>query len=514
MRRQPEALNRQRFDVVLLGGGITGAGIALDAVLRGLRVALIEKGDFASGTSSISSKLIHGGIRYLEQGQFGLVYEALAERRRLLHNAPHLVWPLRFLIPFTNHSRIPSWKYRAGLLLYDLLAGRDNLQPSRGRSLRWIVETHPQLKHEQLLGGAEYSDAQMDDARLCLAVLATAAERGAIVCNYVEAEHVEGQTIHAVDHLTNQSLRLYGEVIVNATGPWSDRVRQRAGEQGSTQLAPTKGVHLILPDRGLSYAYLLLHPRDGRVFFVIPWLGKTLLGTTDTDCTDSPDELIVTKEDRDYLLEGFNHHFRVGANENEILGSTVGVRPLIRARPGAPSSRSREWKLVEGPTGMLSVLGGKYTTYRAMAQSIVDRVMRRLGRWKPCRTRIYRLLGTPSGVWADFEQQAIHRASSLVPVDTARHLVRRYGQRVGELLCLLHRNPELAQRIVDSEPDIRAEVVFQREQEMACRVEDFILRRTRLGLFQPRLLQTLPQTLVSSLEFPCVPTSASDDLAR
>jgi glycerol-3-phosphate dehydrogenase len=497
MRRDVDALAGETFDLVILGGGITGAGVALDAALRGLRVALIDKGDFASGTSSLSSKLVHGGIRYLEQAELGLVYEALHERRRLLHNAPHLVWPLRFVIPFYEGARVPPWKYRAGLMLYDLLAGPGNLQLSRGRPRAWMRARVPELKPDALVGGAEYADAQMDDARLCIEVVRTAALHGAVVCNYVEAVRLDGATVHAVDHLGGRELALRGRAVLNATGPWSDAVRAMAGEEREPLLAPTKGAHLIVADQGHAGAFLLLHPRDGRVFFVLPWLGKTVLGTTDTDCDDPPDAIRVTDDDVAYLLEGYNHHFRAGLGRGDVLGAFVGVRPLARSRPGEPSARSREWRLVEGATGLLTVVGGKYTTYRHMAEKITDRVLRRLGQRGGCRTRAFRLDGAPPGPWADYERDAVTGVCQRwgLAEDVARHLVRRYGRRVGEVVAVLARQPALAERVVEGEPDLLAEFAYQRESEMACRPEDFLLRRTRLGLFRPALLEAPPTVL-------------------
>jgi glycerol-3-phosphate dehydrogenase len=502
MKRDPDALRRETFDLVILGGGITGAGVALDAALRGLRVALIDKGDFASGTSSISSKLVHGGIRYLEQGQVGLVYEALHERRRLLHNAPHLVWPLRFVIPFYTTSRVPAWKYRAGLLLYDLLAGPGNLQRSRGHTRAWMRSHFPSLNPENLTGGAEYADAQMDDARLCVEVIRTAAGRGAVPANYVEALRVDGGRVYAVDHLSGSEVVVRGKVILNTTGPWSDRTRGLAGESGDALLAPTKGVHLVVPDQGHEAAFLLLHPRDGRVFFVLPWLGKTLLGTTDTDCPGSPEALVATEEDISYLLEGYNHHFRPGLDRRDLLGHFVGVRPLARTRAGEPSARSREWRLVEGASGMLSVVGGKYTTYRHMAEKITDRVMQRLGLRGGCRTRVFRLAGAPRGNAMTPQQDVLTRLcqQGVLSEESGRHLERRYGTCVGGVLDVLARDPGLGRRVVEGEPDVLAEFVYQREQEMACRPEDFLLRRTRLGLFHPALLASPPPLTRSSGE--------------
>ena len=308
MRRDVGALEGVRFDLLVLGGGITGAGVALDAATRGLRVALIDKGDFAGGTSSVSSKLVHGGLRYLEHGDFALVHEALRERRRLLHNAPHLVWPLRFVIPFRAGARVPGWKWRLGLTLYDALAGRDNLSRSRPLSRAALLQQFPTLQAGGLRGGAAYFDAQMDDARLCVEVLQTAAGHGATVANYVEATAFEFdggriRGVRALDHVGGGTLTITARQVLNATGPWVDAVCRMAGDERQTHLQPTKGVHVIVPDCGLDAAFVLLHPADGRVLFVIPWLGKTLIGTTDTLTAAGPDHLNVQPDEIAYLLQ-------------------------------------------------------------------------------------------------------------------------------------------------------------------------------------------------------------------
>src|SRR5579875_2589610 len=394
MKRTLEALTEGSFDLLILGGGITGAGVALDAALRGLRVALIDKGDFASGTSSLSSKLVHGGLRYLEQGDFHLVYEALHERGRLLHNAPHLVHPLRFVLPFYKGARVRPWKFRLGLALYDLLAGTDNIRRSRTISLPCLRREFPQLKTRGLCGGAEYFDAQMDDARLCLEVLRTAALQGATLANYVEAiafERAGGvlRGVRAIDRPSGRELLITAKQIVNATGPWADTLRRLAGDNEEPLLRPTKGVHLILPQGqiGKKAAFLLLHPIDGRVFFVLPFAGKTLLGTTDTVWDHSPDKLSVAPEDVEYLLAGFNCYFTPPISTTDVRNSFVGLRPLIRSRPGQPSELSREFHLHPSPSGLLTAVGGKYTTYRRMAEIITNTVVRRLGLRRPCRTR-------------------------------------------------------------------------------------------------------------------------------
>jgi glycerol-3-phosphate dehydrogenase len=495
MQRIIEAFQKETYDLLILGGGITGAGVALDAVLRGFRVALIDKGDFASGTSSASSKLIHGGLRYLEHGGFHLVYEALHERRLLLKNAAHLVHPLRFIIPFYDGARVPPWKYRAGLLLYDLLAGRSNLQRSQRLDSAFLRQSFPGLRTIGLRGGACYFDAQMDDARLCLEVVRTASGQGVQVANYVEAvafERSGGEIVgvRAVDRIGGAELSIRARQVVNTTGPWVDEVCRVAGDDSSPHLQPTKGVHLIAPDRGFNSAFLLLHPADGRVFFVIPWLGKTLIGTTDTLWDGSPDAVQVSEADIEYLLAGHNHYFAPGLERQDILNCFAGLRPLIRSRPGAPSSLSREFQLYWSPSGLLSVAGGKYTTYRRMAEVITDAAASRLGSRQRSQTRNFRLDGAPQQPWDEFEPAAVSALCSRYGLDrhSAQHLVHRYGRRAPDVAACLVLDPSLAEPVTTGEPDLRIEFPYQREHEMAVYPADHLLRRTRLGLFQPQLL--------------------------
>jgi glycerol-3-phosphate dehydrogenase len=494
MKRSTDALSDEEFDLLIVGGGITGAGVALDAQLRGLRVALIDKGDFGSGTSCSSSKLVHGGLRYLEYGEFGLVFEALRERGRLLRNAPHAVRPLRFVLPFRAGDRVRPWKWRAGLQLYDLLAGSANIRRARPLQLGPLCREFPRLVRRSLLGAAEYHDAQMDDARLCLEAVRTAWLHGARVANHVEATAFERNGgrltgARAVDHLTGAELRIRARVILNAAGPWGDAVRRLAGDAGEPLLAPTKGVHLVAPGRGLTAAFLLLHPADGRVFFAMPWLGKTLIGTTDTDWARGPDDVGAEAADVAYLLAGHNHHFDPPVAADELLGVFAGLRPLLRTT-GDPSSRSREYRIVEGPGGLLTVAGGKYTTYRAMAETITDQVVRRLGLRRRCRTRDFRLDGAPPGDWPRYAEETLAKlcARYTLAPPTARHLLDRYGTRALDVAAYLDRAPELAKPIVAGEPDLHAELAYQRDHEMAMTPADFLLRRTRLGLFHPELL--------------------------
>jgi glycerol-3-phosphate dehydrogenase len=496
MKRILEAFKDERFDVLIVGGGITGTGVALDAALRGFRVALIDKGDFASGTSSASSKLVHGGLRYLEHGRLRLVYEALHERSRLLEASPHLVQPLRFFLPFYEKARVPSWKWRLGLTLYDILAGRGNLQRSRPLSAQQLLREAPGLCRDGLQGGATYYDAQMDDARLCLEVVSTASRAGARVANYVEAlafEKQEGRLIGArvADLIGGSEFTIRTRQILNAAGPWTDSVRRLAGDETGPKLCPTKGVHILAPGRHLPGAFLLLHPVDGRVFFVIPWLGKTLIGTTDTLYDQSPDSLTVKPDEIRYLLDGHNRYFRDVLEPADVLGSFAGLRPLIRNRPGAPAALSRESRVFISTSGLMTVAGGKYTTFRHMAEDITDELSARLGKKRSCRTRDLRLDCTPGRPWPDFanESAAALQKRYKLAERNARHLVERYGRNADKVAQSVSAEPALAEPIVAGEPDIRAELPYQRAHEMALFPSDHFLRRTRLGLFHPELLQ-------------------------
>jgi glycerol-3-phosphate dehydrogenase len=501
MHRNPASLSEGVFDLFVIGGGITGAGAALDAAARGRRVALVDKGDFASATSSASSKLVHGGLRYLEHGQMRLVYEALSERRRLLRNAPHLVRPLRFILPFYRGSRMPRWKGRVGLWLYDLLAGSHNLRRSRDLSALRLRRAFPALRGNGLMGGAEYHDAQMDDARLCLEVVLTAAQHGATVANYVEVTGLDTSgEVELRDTVSGERFTARAWQILNATGPWVDAVRRLAGERDAPpELQPTKGVHVIL--RGTPFAaggeprsratgFTLLHPQDGRVFFVLPWQGHTLLGTTDTFCDEPADSLTVTPTEEQYLLDGYNNYFSPPLTLADVRGRFAGLRPLLRSAPDQPSARSREFKIIEGPGHLLSVAGGKWTTYRHMAEVIVDRIEDRLGGHRSCRTAGLPLVGTPAGPWDEFaakESAALASESGFAP-ELASHLVNRYGRRARDVATVVRASDGLRPVVAD-EPDVVGEWDYQRREEMALTRADLLLRRSRIGMWHEELLK-------------------------
>lgn len=392
------------------------------------------------------------------------------------------------MLPFYAGARVPSWQWRLGLTLYDLLAGTSNLQRSRPLTSRQLRRQLPALRGAELAGGAAYCDAQMDDARLCLAVIQTAVTLGAAAANYVAATGVllaGGQVCgaHARDCVTGAEFTIRARLTLNATGPWVDAVCRLAGDPIEAHLEPTKGVHIILPERGLASALLLLHPRDGRVFFVIPWLGKTLVGTTDTAALEGPDALAVAPEDVAYLLEAWRHYFQDDADP-PVLGAFAGLRPLIRSRPGEPSARSREFRVFTAPSGLVSVAGGKYTTFRAMAEQITDLLGRRLGRRERCKTRRLTLFGTPAQPWPSFQATALDRLGRMhdLPEASARRLVDRYGSNVDAVIHYLNA-PGGRDVLAPGEPELRGELAYQRDREMALFPEDCLLRRMRIGMY-------------------------------
>jgi glycerol-3-phosphate dehydrogenase len=485
-REKLQRIGAQTFDVLVIGGGINGTGIAREAALRGLRTVLVEKGDFGSGTSSRSSKLVHGGFRYLESGDLSLVFEASRERDLLRRRlAPHLVTPLRFFFPIYRGSPLPLWKLRLGLTLYDVLAAFRNIERHRGvrRDDRDGVE--PLLREDGFLGGALYYDCFTDDARLVLENALGAEEAGAICLNYAVVDSfakdpeglLDGATIRDLDG-DGSVVRVRARSVVNATGPWLDRIRALDDQTAKPVLRPTKGVHLVVPRErvGNRNAVVLHAVRDGRLFFVIPWEHHTIIGTTDTDYFGSPDAVRAEAEDIDYLLESLNFYFpTAGLAEGDVVSTFAGLRPLVAgARPEAPSEVSREDELFESPSGLVSLGGGKLTTYRRVAIKVVDRVARGLRARFGMRVRAgsgSESLPLPGG------RDAVRRFS-----EGDDRLHRRYGSRTRDLLDLAARTPSSYEPLEPGVPDIQAEASFAASREMACRIEDVLRRRTHVAL--------------------------------
>jgi len=478
-------------DVLIIGGGITGAGIARDAALRGFRTALVDKSDFGAGTSSHSSRLIHGGIRYLEQRAFHLVFEASRERRVLLKIAPHLVRPLAFLFPVYRGGRIPAWKLRAGMWLYDLLSVFRNVHWHRWLRFKKVRRVEPALRDRGLIGAALYWDAQTDDARLVIATIRSAIRAGALAANYVETTALlkpDGRVRGAVvrDVLTGQTATIRANVVVNATGPWSDHLRQLDDPRAAPMLRLTKGAHVTVPRRrmGNEHAVTLLSQLDGRVMFVLPWGELSYIGTTDTDADASPDELRVTAADVTYLLRSANAAFPdAHLGSNDVISAWSGLRPLLREDHANPSQVSREHRVLESPQGLISIAGGKLTTYRVMARDVVDRVAARLheldGRPVAARARTDRQ-PLPGGEAAELEVLVEAARARGASEATARHLVAYYGSEAAAVLNLVDRDRRLGEPIIARRPEIWAEVTYAVERELAVRVQDILIRRLHL----------------------------------
>jgi len=382
MSRTFTALESDVFDVLVIGGGITGAGVARDAAMRGMRVALVEKNDWASGTSSRSSRLVHGGIRYLEHGDIALVRESVREREILLRIAPGLVKPLEFTWPVYQGARLPKWKLRVGLTLYDLLAGKHRGRRHHSLNATEVLELEPAINKNLLTGGASYFDAATDDAGLTRANIASAAKHGAVTVNHAKAEsmsvtqgRVDGALVR--DAAGDGAVRVRARCVVSATGPW--------------QAKGTKGSHIVLHRTrvGNSGAVTMISPDDGRVMFTLPSGDETIVGTTDLRTDETPDDVKASEAEIAYLLRAANHYFPdAKLAEDDVVRTWAGIRPLAEAPAGtSPSSISREHRISKDPSGVIVVTGGKLTTYRSMAAEIVDEVEKVTGiTHRECRT--------------------------------------------------------------------------------------------------------------------------------
>lgn len=497
---------REGVDVLVIGGGITGAGVALDAVTRGYRVGLVEKRDFASGTSSWSTKLVHGGIRYLPEGDVPLVREALVERGRLLANAPHLVHPLAFVLPLYGWSRHPvglpiappagiglDFILDTGLTIYDVLAGRENIARHRRIDRDEVLRRAACLRPADLRSGFIYDDAQTDDARLTLTVLRTAADAGAYVANYatvvgfdrgpdgqVRAAHVRVDAGTAAA----RALTIAARFFVNATGVYAEQVEELIGESPRLSIEPSKGVHLVVTREALDIgddAVVLPETADRRVIFLVPWRSRVLIGTTDTGSGDL-DHPRANAADVDYLLGHVNRSVTHPLAPSDIISTFAGYRPLLRLRhTRTPARLSRSHAVVRGTSGLISVSGGKMTTYRVMARDVMNRITELEGTGRRCKTAGYRLLGATG--WPGAAEALTARGAALgLGPDVIAHLGMGYGSLADEVLNLVAGNAALGQRVVPDLPTIAAEIVYAGQAELALTVADALGRRTRLAL--------------------------------
>lgn len=466
------------WDMVIIGGGATGLGVAVDAAARGYEVALLERLDFAKGTSSRSTKLVHGGVRYLQQGNVSLVMEALRERGILRRNAPHLVHDLPFIVP--NYEWWESPFYGIGLRVYDMLAGKYGFGRSRGLSKDDVVERIPTIETDGLRGGTIYYDGQFDDARLAINLAMTAAEQGAAIANYTPVTGLlkdgagETRGVRATDSETGREFEIQGKVVINATGPFSDGVRRMDQPAVKPVIAPSQGVHVVLDRAFLSgdAAIMVPHTSDGRVMFAIPWHDCVLVGTTDTPIDSIDAEPTPHKDEIDFILETAGRYLDPPPTRADIRSVYTGIRPLVRAGGGGDSkdtaALSREHSIIISPSGLVTIAGGKWTTYRRMARDTVDRAAELADlKERPCPTESLNIHG--------YHQHA-DRFGAL----------RYYGADAPALQSLMDDTPGGAERVHPKLPLTKGEALWAAREEMARTVDDILARRSRCLLFDAR----------------------------
>ncbi|MGD2177262.1 MAG: glycerol-3-phosphate dehydrogenase/oxidase [Anaerolineae bacterium] len=476
-------LAQEDFDLLVIGGGITGVAIARDAAMRGLHTALVEKDDFGSGTSSRSSRLIHGGIRYLEYCQFKLVFEACRERRTMRQVAPRLVRPLPFLYPLYRGQKPAPGKLRLGLTMYDALGLFRNIQRHRWLDPSEVREREPLISQQGLLGAARFYDAQADDARLTLTTAKAAHLHGAVMANHVRVVDLvttKGRCSGAclVDELSNDEIAARAKVIVNATGVWGDQVRVMDEGCREPMLRPTKGVHLVIKRGRLcsDHAVVFDSPRDGRHVFIIPWGELALIGTTDTDYNGDFDKPAANSEDVAYLLEATRHAFPAGQiDQNDVISTFASLRPLIAA-PGGTYTVSREHVIIGSPSGLITVAGGKLTTHRLMAEQVVDRVQEKLATTFGCE--IHRGCRTREALVGGQTERTVAGSESSTALE--EHLLDAYGSDAARILAFAEEKPIFAERITPERHYLMAEVLYAVHHQMALTLSDVLIRRTRV----------------------------------
>ena len=491
-----EKLADRAFDLLIIGGGIVGCGVARDAALRGLRVALCEKDDFASGTSSRSSRLVHGGVRYLEHGHLHLVFESSRERRRLLRIAPHLVRPLAFTWPVYRGARVAHWKLLAGLTLYDALALFRNVGNHRRLTSEGVMQREPGLLQEELEGGAIYWDAATDDSRLTLANALGAVRAGATVLNHAEVislvtEHGRASGAMVRDAFSAREVQVRARCIVSAVGPWTDTLHADTlpvdalnsmdGSHDAPSVLGSAGVHIAVPRAriGNREAITLVAPQDGRVMFVLPAREHAIVGTTETPARSGPDQVRATREEVRYLLDACSAYFpNAHLQDSDVVAAWSGIRPLAATlAEGDPGSASREHSIVQTRLGVLSVTGGKLTTYRAMAEDVVDRALASLGD-APRSGRNIRETPLPGGDMLSLEATEREATEAVGDTAVATRLVQAYGSAWRDVW---RSGLGRGERIDPALPYTMAEASYAFASEMACTLGDVLIRRTHLA---------------------------------
>jgi glycerol-3-phosphate dehydrogenase len=496
-----EKLQSKEFDILVIGGGITGAGIARDATLRGFSVGLVEKDDFGSGTSSGSSKLVHAGLRYIGQKEFRLVREASVERKKILEMAPHITRPLKFLVPLHSDTILTKNKLRLAVWLYDLFANFRNhifhkiLDPETARKI-----LPSPIREINFQGAAIYGDGQMDDARLTLEVILSAEEAGAVVLNYCSADEFKTETddsskIILNDKVTNEKFFVQAKTIVLACGHWNDKLVESIGSSSPLKIRPTKGIHIITK-RFYNLDYAVVVPvDDGRIIFLVPFGDHLLIGTTDTDYSDDYDYIPVSQNEVIYLIDAINALFPDSLTEMDVVSAYSGLRPLIYEESKAESDVSRKHKVIMVKPNVFTIAGGKYTTYRAMAKELVDKLETILGKKGKCITDKVPLHG-----WVDTRRKGwdiwskIAKENMLIrynlPEQISHHLLR-YGKMYIPLLEDTIDDPELKHVISDQRPYIFGEINYFIKYEKAVTLRDILLRRTQIQLSEKQGLDCI-----------------------
>ncbi|MFT9368101.1 glycerol-3-phosphate dehydrogenase/oxidase [Paenibacillus polymyxa] len=496
-----ERMGREHFDILIIGGGITGVGIALDAADRGLKTALVEMQDFAAGTSSRSTKLVHGGLRYLKQFEVKMVAEVGKERAIVFENGPHVTIPERMLLPFHQGGTFNAFTTSIGLLVYDFLAGVKRSERRCMLDIQTTLEREPLLKREGLRGSGSYVEYRTDDARLTIEVMKEAVTRGALAVNYAKADkllydsgRISGASV--TDRVTGKPYEIRASLVINAAGPWVDTLREMDRSKEGKVLRLTKGIHLVF-DAGrfpLQQAVYFDTP-DGRMVFAIPRDGKTYAGTTDTVYEGDTAHPRMTAEDRAYVLQAINGMFPdVKLTVTDVESSWAGVRPLIYEDGKSPSEISRKDEIWESRSGLITIAGGKLTGYRKMSELVVDRAVRELGRlhgqsFRACRTRHIPISGGSVGGSAGWDafvsKQAIAGAALGLPPETARAWAVRYGSNVERLFAIATQSMKNSTETEAALPvELRVPLLYAMEQEMTVTPSDFFIRRTGALFFQ------------------------------
>ena len=482
-----EAMAREELDILVIGGGVTGAGVAVDAATRGLSVGLVEARDYASGTSSRSSKLIHGGLRYLEQLNFRLVREALRERSLILNDlAPHLAAPVPFLYPL-QHRLWERFYVGSGVLLYDILGGRNGVPGHRHLTRRQAMREFPSLHKDALVGAIQYYDGQVDDARHTVMLVRTAAHHGARCANSArvtgflrEGDRVTGAVVRDLESGTEYRVR--ARQTINATGVWADEIQEMVGGRGQFHVRASKGVHVLVPRDRIHASTGMISRTEKSVLFILPWGRHWIIGTTDSDWSLDLAHPAASRSDIDYLLEHANRLLATPLTHDDVVGVYAGLRPLLAGESEATSQLSREHAVVSPVAGLVMVAGGKYTTYRVMAKDAVDAAVHPFSRRVPpsCTERI-RVVGADgfAAVWNQREQIA---ADTGLHVARVEHLLRRYGTLVHDLLAQLRDRPDLGSPLEGADSYLKVEVTYAGAAEGALHLDDVLTRRTRISI--------------------------------